>query len=61
MKGGSHHDNAENGVTRDAPVLMELVLPWVNTHRIVCADSYFSSIAAAELLYLKRVEVYRSF
>ena len=39
-------------VTRGADVFMELVLPWVNTHRIVCADSYFASVTAAGLLYL---------
>ena len=27
-------------------------MPWVNTHRIVCADSYFASVTAAGLLYL---------
>ena len=52
MKGGSHHDNAEIGVTRGAAVFMELVLLWVNTHRIVCADSYFASVTAAESIYL---------
>ena len=40
MKGGSDNDNVENGVTHGAAVLMDLILPWVNTHRIVCADSY---------------------
>ena len=42
MKGVRDHENVENGVTRGASVLMELVLPWVNNHRIVCADSYFA-------------------
>ena len=60
MKGGSDHDNVENGVTHGATVLMELVLPWVNTHKIVCADSYFVSVTASELIYpngLKFIEV----
>ena len=52
VKGGSYHDNVENGVTHGASVLMEIVLLWVNTHGIVCADSYFASVTAAELLYL---------
>ena len=52
MKGGSAHESVENGVTHGASVLMELVLPWLNTHRIVCADSYFESVTAAELIYL---------
>ena len=52
MKGGSDHDNVENGVTHGSAVLMELLVPWVNTHRVVCADSYFALVASAELLYL---------
>ena len=52
MKGGRDHGNVENGVTHGAAVLMELVFPWVNTHRIVCADNYFLSVTAAELSYL---------
>ena len=41
VKGGSDHENVENGITHGAAVFMELILPWVNTHRIVFADSYF--------------------
>ena len=52
LKRGSDHDNVENGVTHGAAVLMELVLPWVNTHRIVCADIYFASVISAELMYI---------
>ena len=52
VKGGSDHDNIENGVTNGAAVLMELVLPWLNTHRIVYAERYFSLVVASELLYL---------
>ena len=52
MKGGSDHDNVENGVTHGAAVLMAIVLPWENTHRIVCADIYFAIVTSAELLYL---------
>ena len=29
-------------------VLKELVIPWANTDRIVCADSYFASVPAAK-------------
>ena len=52
MKGVSDHENVENGVTHGAAVLMEFVLPWVNTHRIVCAGIYFASATSAELVYL---------
>ena len=37
-------DNLPNG----KKVLKELVIPWDNTDRIVCADSYFVSVPAAE-------------
>ena len=52
VKGGSDHDNVENGVTHGADVFMELVLPWANNHRIVCADIYFAIVTSAEFLYL---------
>ena len=52
MKGVIYHYNVENGVTHGADVLMELVLTWVNNHRIFCADNYFSLVAAAKLIYL---------
>ena len=48
----SDHDNVGNSVTHGADVLMELVLPWVNTCRIVYADSYLVLVTASELLYL---------
>ena len=60
LKGGSNHKNVENSVTHGDVVLMELVLPWVNTHRIVCADSDFASVTAAELLFPKWDEFYWS-
>ena len=47
VKGVSDHDNVENGVTHGADILIELVLPWVNTHRIVCTSIYFSSIISS--------------
>ena len=47
VKGGIDH-----GVTHGASVLTEIVLPWVNDHRIVCANSYFALVTAAELIYL---------
>ena len=34
-------------------VLVELVRPWANTDRVVCADSYFASVQAA--LRLKKM------
>ena len=32
-------------------VSLNLVSPWLHTNRLVCADSYFSSVATASLLY----------
>ena len=55
-KGGSDHNNVENGVNNGDAVLMELVLPWVNTHRMFCADSYFSLVTSAGLIYLNMLK-----
>ena len=40
-------DNLHHG----KKVLKELVMPWANTDRIVCSDSYFASMPAAEYLW----------
>ena len=37
-------DNLPHGTK----VLKELLMQWANTDRIVCADSYFASVPAAE-------------
>ena len=37
-------DNLPHGTK----VLREIVMPWANMDRIVCADSYFASVPAAE-------------
>ena len=36
------------GLTHGCIVLKDLVRPWFNTQRVVCADSYFSSVSTAE-------------
>ena len=46
-----HED--DNGRLHGTNVLMDLVSPWAQTDRIVCADSYFASVAAA--LALKEI------
>ena len=40
----------ENGHLHGTKVLLSLILPWANSDRIVCADSYFASVGAAETL-----------
>ena len=40
-----------NEMLHGAKVLLGLVLPWINTHRLVCADSYFASVPSAILLH----------
>ena len=40
-------DDREN-IPHGTKVLNELVMPWANTDRIVCSDSYFASVYAAE-------------
>lgn len=42
-------DNLQHGTS----ILCELVEPWNNTNRIVCADSYFASVHTAEVLIEK--------
>lgn len=41
---------ASDGLPHGGTVLKELVLPWAKTGRLVCADSYFASVATAEAL-----------
>jgi hypothetical protein len=43
----------DNGLLHGTAVLKFLVLPWARTDRIVCADSYFASVAT--LKELKRI------
>ena len=38
------------GLNHGCIVLKDLVRPWFNTQRIVCADSYFASVITAEEL-----------
>ena len=40
----------ERGMLHGTKVLLELVDKWADTDRIVCADSYFASVPAAEAL-----------
>ena len=57
VKGEKDDDYSDNEANQDnvphgAKVLLKLLSPWINTQRIVCADSYFASVTAAELLYV---------
>jgi hypothetical protein len=38
----------DDGLLHGTVVLKNLVLPWANTNRIVCGDSYFASVGACE-------------
>jgi len=40
----------ERGLLHGTAVLQQLVAPWKGSGRIVCADSYFASVEAAEAL-----------
>ena len=40
----------ERGLLHGTAVLQQLVAPWMGSGRIVCADSYFASVEAAEAL-----------
>ena len=41
----------EDNTPHGTKVLKEIVMPWANTDKIVCADSYFASVPAAEYLW----------
>jgi len=41
---------AEQGLLHGTAVLQRLVAPWASSGRVVCADSYFASVDAAETL-----------
>ena len=38
----------EDSLPHGTKVLKKLVVSWANTERIVCSDSYFASVTAAE-------------
>ena len=42
-----HQDDREN-LTHGKQLLKELVIPYANIDSIVCADSHFASVPAAE-------------
>ena len=52
VKSAAIEDNYEDvaGVGSGTQILKFLVEPWLRTHRVVCADSYFSSVSTAEVL-----------
>ena len=43
-------NNEDTGLLKGTNVLKYLVEPWLNTNRLVCADSYFASVGCAEML-----------
>ena len=54
MKSMNNEENQKDdrdNLPHDTKVLKELVMSWANTDRIVCADSYFTSVTAAEELW----------
>ena len=42
----------DNGMLHGKKVLIRLIFSWDNSDRVVCADSYFVSVGAAEMLNL---------
>jgi hypothetical protein len=51
----SHMQPGDGGLLHGTAVLKYLVLPWAQTDRIVCADSYFASVGT--LKELKRISL----
>ena len=55
------NNEEEQKYDRDNPphgkkILKELVMPWANKEKIVCADSYFASVPAAEELCKRGIQ-----
>lgn len=46
----SRQQEEDDGLLHGTMVMKQLILPWANTNRIVCADSYFASVPSAEEL-----------
>ena len=46
----THANENTHGIPHGAQVLAELVRPWGHTDRVICADSYFASVAATRHL-----------
>ena len=49
-KNEEEQQDDEYNIPHVTTVLKEPVMPWANTDRIVCTDSYFASVPAAEEL-----------
>ena len=47
-------DDEEN-LPHGTKVLSEIILPWVNTDRIVCENSYFASVPDSEELWKRGI------
>ena len=47
-KNEEYQKDDQDNIHNSKKLLKELVTPWANTDRIVCADSYFVSVPAAE-------------
>ena len=45
-----HTQENEEGIAHGTQILKYLTLPWANSNRGVCADSYFASVSSAEEL-----------
>ena len=58
-----HTQENNKGLDHRTAILKYLTLPWANSERGVCADSYFSSVSSAEdmmLLGLRFIEVVKT-
>ena len=53
-------DNVADSVPHGTSVLMDLMVPWINSWRIVCSDIYFALVTAADLLWKNRFKFIRA-
>ena len=51
VKNEEEQQDDRDNIPHGAKVLKELVMPWANMDRIVCAYSYFASVPPAEELW----------
>ena len=45
------HEEEGEWIQHGGLILRDLVMPWENSNRVVCAYSYFSSVALSKVLF----------
>ena len=53
VKGLMVEAKVNNDALHGAKVLLEVILLWIITNRIACADSFFTPVVSAELIHTR--------